>query len=121
VSAAEKAEEDLSGRWKPGPRAPKTMSVVEFVMRVKACKALVGLEVDTRWLGRGTVSFLARHPYGPWCGVTLFNLKDGIAESETGAKMFHGDVAHRLRQLVTDKGDRSWGKQKARARAKRVG
>ena len=92
------------------------MTSSEFFERVKACRALEGLEVEAHVLERGSMQFLARHPYGAWQGIVIFNLKDGVCESETGSKMFHADVAHRLRQLVLDKDERAWGKTKARAR-----
>jgi hypothetical protein len=117
ASSSMNALKDRRGPWKPGGRtAPMTSS--EFALRVKACRQLEGLEVETRWLDRGSVHFFVRHPYGAWAGIVVFNLKDGVCESETGSKMFHADVARRLQQLVLDKNERAWGKTKARARAR---
>ncbi len=76
----------------------------DFVSRAMRCRSLSGLEVEARWLGPTTVTILARHPYGPWHGVTVFRCDGERAESENGAPMHHGDVAFRLKKLMLAKG-----------------
>ncbi len=72
----------------------------DFVSRVASCRSLRGLEVKTTWLAPTTVTILARHPYGPWHGVTVFKCDGENGVSENGAPMHHGDVAFRLRKMM---------------------
>jgi hypothetical protein len=72
----------------------------DFVSRALGCKTLCGFEVEARWLGPTTVTILARHPYGQWHGVTVFDCDGERGASENGAPMHHADVAFRLKKLM---------------------
>lgn len=73
----------------------------DFIQHVKRCKTLDGLEVHTEWLAEGTVAILARYPYGPWNGFTIFACTGTSCESESGAPMMAPDVAVRLKRTLT--------------------
>jgi hypothetical protein len=76
-------------------------SAGDFPTRVSRCKSLRGLEVETKWLGPKTVTILARHPYGPWHGVTVFDCDGERGVSENGTPMHHADVAFRLKKMMS--------------------
>ncbi len=73
----------------------------DFVAHVVGCRTLHGLEVRFEWLAESTVLFLARHPYGPWYGVTVFACGHAYGESENGSPMRAVDVATRLKRGLT--------------------
>jgi hypothetical protein len=93
----------------PSPQAPQELgSLLDvFAKRVFSCKSLRGLEVSVTHLGGRGLLFNARHPYGPWFGVTVFECDGIFCQSESGTSLRHADVAYRLKQKVTDKAFRA--------------
>jgi len=79
----------------------KTLVVKDFIDHVMRCKSLEGLEVRAEHLSEEAILILARHPYGPWNGVTIFACNGKSCESESGAPMFAPDVAVRLKRGLT--------------------
>jgi len=79
----------------------KALIAQDFVNHVMNSRTLHGLEVKAEWLEESTVLILARHPYGPWHGITIFACGGMYCESENGSLMRPVDVATRLKRKLT--------------------
>lgn len=77
-------------------------TVASFACRIAHSKTLKSFEVQAFWCDR-EVKIRARHPYGPWCLLTVFSCDGFTCVSESGAPMCVSDVAFRLRRMMMDK------------------
>jgi hypothetical protein len=77
----------------------------EFLGRVLRSSILRGFEIQVFWYrDRKIVKLRARHPYGRWHKLNIFDCGESFCTSENGTLMVSADVSHRLKQLMTDGG-----------------
>jgi hypothetical protein len=92
--------------------SPYARTPADFVAHVRRARALLGFETRAAWLSETTATITVRHPYGPWCGVTIFNCNGDTCESENGSPMLAPDVVFRLREML--KKDTPWERKRIR-------
>ena len=91
----------MSGAEKKDPPTPAA-----FALKAIGCAALAGFEVMAFWAdpepGK-VIDIRARHPYGPWRALRIFQCNGATCESENGSPMCAPDVARRMRRLLFDR------------------
>lgn len=94
----------MRGRREPPPEGARPGFL--FATRVIRASVLHGFEVMAFWGDgeeEGAITIRARHPYGPWRHVRVFQCSGGMAESENGSPVTAPDIAMRLRRALADR------------------